>query len=145
MNNNYSNQPVSRPPALALTTRRGLLKWILLNIITLGIYSLYFMYSIKRDLNIIADNHNGSRTMGLIALCLLTVITFGIATIVWWHKISARIGREQVYRGLEKTFGASTFWLWQVLGAMIIIGPFVYIYKLCKAMNAICADYNVRG
>lgn len=34
---------------------------------------------------------------------------------------------------------------WNVLGFFIIIEPLVYTYKLLRAMNGLCADYNTRG
>lgn len=40
---------------------------------------------------------------------------------------------------------AATFWLWNVLGIFIIVGPLVYFYKLLHAMNDLSADYNARG
>lgn len=40
---------------------------------------------------------------------------------------------------------AATFWLWDVLGIFIIVGPLVYFYKLLHAMNNLSADYNARG
>lgn len=141
----YMEHSAGKTPALALKTNRGLLKLILLSLITFGIYGIYFIYSVKRDLNIVADNHNGSKTMGLIVLFLLSLVTFGIASIVWCHKISARIGREQEYRGIPRNMSAGTFWGWYVLGSLIIVGPFIYMYKLCSAMNSICQHYNTHG
>ncbi len=139
------NNPIPTAPIQQLKTNRGLLKLILFSLITCGIYSIYFLYSVKRDLNIVAGNHNGSRTMGLILLIILSAITGGIATIVWFHKISNRIGREQVYRGQPRSISAASFWGWYVLGSLIVVGPFIYLHKVCAAMNGICADYNVRG
>lgn len=43
------------------------------------------------------------------------------------------------------SFGASTFWLWGILGSMIVVGPFIYTYKLLKSMNLLAADYNAKG
>ena len=82
--------------------------------------------------------------------CLLTFviapITLGIGGIVWCHRISARIGNELARRGLAYNFGAGTFWGWNVLGSLLFgVGPFIYLHKLCKAMNLLCGDYNARG
>lgn len=40
---------------------------------------------------------------------------------------------------------ASDYWLWGILGSLIIVGPFIYMYKYLKAINTLCADYNHRG
>ena len=33
----------------------------------------------------------------------------------------------------------------QILGSLILVGPFVYVHRLTGAMNAINADFNARG
>lgn len=134
-------------PALQLKTNRGLVKCILLSLITFGIYALVFYSKVSTDINIIASRHDGKKTMHF---CLLTFIvapiTLGIAAIVWIHKLSARIGRELARRGIAYGFSAETYWLWGVLGSLLFgIGPFVYLHKFCKAMNLLSADYNVNG
>ena len=133
-------------PVKQLNTNRGLLKYILLSIITFGIYPLVLMSSISTDINIIATRYDGKKTMHF---CLLFFIfswlTFGIAPIVWYHRISARIGKELSRRGISYSFGAGSFWGWNVLGSLIGIGPLVYLYKLLHAMNHLAADYNAKG
>ena len=76
---------------------------------------------------------------------IVTPITLGIGAIVWMHKLSARIGNELKRRNIDYSFSAASFWLWNVLGIFIIVGPFVYIHKLLKAMNLLSANYNVNG
>ena len=72
-------------------------------------------------------------------------LTFGIAPIVWSHKIAARIGGELRRRGIDYSFGAGSFWGWNVLGSLIVVGPLVYLHKLLKAMNKLSMHYNVNG
>ena len=129
-----------------LKINRGLVKFIFLTFITFGIYALVFYSCISSDINTIASRYDGKRTMHFCLLAfILTPITFGIAPIVWYHKLSNRIGAELSRRGINYTFSAGTFWGWNVLGSIIFVGPFVYLHKLCAAMNALSADYNVRG
>ena len=143
-----NNQPTyqNQGPARQLNTSRGLLKFILLSIVTLGIYAIVYYSSISESINEAASRYDGKKTMHF---CLLTFViaplTLGIGEIVWFHKVSARIGNELSRRGLDYSFGAGTFWGWNVLGSLIVIGPFVYLHKLSKAMNMICADYNQKG
>lgn len=126
-----------------MKTNRGLLKFILLNFITCGIYGIVFYSAIGEDINIIATRRDGKKTMHYcLVFFLLGPITCGIFTIVWFHGVSARIGEEARARGIAGNFGASTFWLWNVLGSLIIVGPFIYMYRLCKTMNALSANYN---
>ena len=139
------NQVQSRPVG-QLKTNRGLLRFILLSIVTFGIYPLVFYSAISNDINVIACRYDGKKTMHY---CLLTFLigplTFGIAYIVWPHKLSNRIGNELRRRGIAYDFNAGTFWLWNVLGSLIFIGPFVYLHKLAKAMNLLSENYNING
>ena len=141
-----SEQVVNTAPVAQLKTNRGLLKTILLSIITLGIYPLVLYSTISTDINLIASRYDGKRTMHYCLLVFLVApITLGIGAIVWCHKISNRIGGELTRRGIAYSFGAGSFWGWNVLGSLIVVGPFIYIHKLLKAMNLLCADFNING
>lgn len=133
-------------PVGKLKTNRSLLKYILLSIITLGIYSIVVMSSISTDINTIASRYDGKKTMHYcLVFFIFSWLTCGIVPIVWSHRISARIGNELARRGINYSFGAGNFWLWNILGSLIIIGPFVFYHKFLKSMNLLAADYNARG
>ena len=132
-------------PVWQLATNRSMLKMILLGILTLGIYPAIIFAYMAEDINIIACAHDGKRTTNPQAAIFLTIITLGIYAFVWNHKLCNRIGVELNRRNLGYHFSASTFWLWNILGTLIIIGPFVFLHKYCKAMNLLAADYNQRG
>lgn len=154
MENNYNSgssmqgnayTPMS-PPARQLNTSHSLVKFILLNIITLGIYSLVYYSGISSDINLIASKYDGKKTMHYCLLFfLIGPITLSIAYWVWFHKLSGRIGSELRRRQINYYFSAGDFWLWNVLGALIVVGPFIYIHKLSKAMNLLAVDYNQKG
>ena len=133
-------------PVAQRKTNKGLLKTILLSLITFGIYPLVVMSVLSDDINIVASRYDGKHTMHFCLLAfIITPITFGIGAIVWYHKISNRIGDELKRRGVAYDFSAGDFWLWSVLGSLIAIGPLVYMHKLFKATNLMCEDYNKRG
>lgn len=85
-------QPYVPRPVAPLRTQRGLLKYVLLGLVTFSIYDIWQMSEVGDSLNLLA-----------------------------------------------------LFWLWGILGSLIAVGPFIYIYKLLHAMNDLSADYNVRG
>lgn len=133
-------------PVAPRKTNKGLAKFIFLSIITLGIYSLVVMSSLSNDINIAASRYDGKRTMHYCLLVfIVSPITLGIASVVWFHKISNRIGRELKRRNIAYNLSAADFWLWNVIGSIIIVGPFIYYHKLFKAANLMCADYNQKG
>ena len=144
-NQNYGGG-YARRPVKQLRTNRGLLKTILLSIITLGIYGIWVMYTVTEDVNTICTPYDRKTSMNyLLLLFVFSWLTLGIAPLVWSHRISNRIGNEMRRRGINYKFGAGTFWGWGVLGILILIGPFVYAHKLLRSMNLLCADYNVYG
>ena len=133
-------------PAGKLKTNRGMVKTILLSLITFGIYGLVVMSAVSSDINTIASRYDGKKTTHY---CLMVFVfswlTLGIAPFVWGHKISARIGNELNRRGIHYSFGAGSFWGWEILGAFIFVGPFIYMHKLLKAMNKLSEHYNMYG
>lgn len=133
-------------PLSQLKTNRSMIKLLLLTFITLGIYAIVWYSSVSTDINLIASRYDGKKTMHF---CLLSFVvapfTFGIGAIVWYHKLCARIGDELQRRGISYGFGAKDFWLWNVLGSLIVVGPFIFLHNLCKAMNLLCEDFNLRG
>lgn len=143
----YSAQPAYyNPPAIQLRTNRSLLKYILLSLITFGIYGLVVMSHISEEINSVAERHDGKHTMHFcLIIFVFSWLTLGIVPLVWQTRLSNRIGNELSYRGINYRFSGGTFWGWGILGMLILVGPFIYTHKLLKAMNLINADYNRRG
>lgn len=140
------NQNQTDRPLAQLNTNRGLLKFILLSLITFGIYGLVVMSSVSSDINIIAGRYDGKKTMHYcLVFFIFSWLTLGIVPIVWYHKISNRIGNELNRRNIAYSFGAGSFWGWAILGSFILVGPFIYTYKILKAMNLLSKDFNVNG
>lgn len=143
---NVNNSERPNRPMYQLKTNRSLLKLILLSGLTFGIYPLILYSSMSSDINLIASRHDGRKTMHFcLLLFIVAPLTCGIGALVWYHRISDRIGRELMRRGHSTSFSSATFWLWNVLGSLIFIGPLVYAYKLLHSMNDLCADYNYNG
>ena len=136
----------SNAPVRQLKTNRGVAKAILLTIITLGIYPIILHHNLSEELNVTASRYDGRKTMNFLLLFFIVgPITLEIGTLVWFHKFSARTGDELKRRGIDYSFGAGSFWGWGILGILIIVGPFVYLHKLLKAINLINADFNQKG
>lgn len=142
--NNYNQQPA--PPSVALKTDRGFWMYLLLSLVTCGIYSLVIMTVYSSDINTIASRYDGKKTMNFCLMAFIVgPITCGIYTLIWYHGFSGRIGDELRRRNIAYDFSASTFWLWYILGSLILVGPFIYMYKLIQSMNMLSASYNQYG
>lgn len=154
MKENETAQAVQQPqttagtPAIsnAMQANFSLAKFLLLSLITFGIYGVYTFAKMGNCLDIAASRYDGKKTMSFwLVFFLVGPVTLGIGFLVWFHKFSDRLGKELARRGLPETFSAGTFWLFDVLGAFILVGPFLYIYKLSKAMNALVENYRKAG
>ena len=133
-------------PVITFRTNRGMVKFVLLSLITFGIYGIVCLSNISSEINIIARKDGKTTTHFCLMYFVFSWLTLGIAPLVWYTRISDRIGTELCRRNIAYSFGAGTFWGWCILGSLLFgIGPFVYTHKLMKAMNLLAADYNVRG
>ena len=138
------SKPTPRP-VYPLPDKRSWWKCILLGLITFGIYNFVIQVKMTEEINIVASRYDGERTTHFSFVSLLSVITLGIYPFVWWHGFCNRLGREVLRRGYDYRFSAATFWLWNVLGSLILIGPIIYTHKLTKTMNLINRSYNYYG
>ena len=143
------NQPnasaIRSAPASQLKTNRGLGKVIGLSIVTFGIYALIFYNSLSNDINTIASRYDSKRTMNGILMLFLSPFTLGILALIWNHKLCERIGNELGRRRINLDISTKTFWLWGFVGTLFIVGPLIYLHKLCDAMNKLSEHYNTNG
>ena len=133
-----------RPSAfIQLHTEGNILKFIFLSFITFGIYYIIVFSNISKKINIIAQRYDDKKTADFRLIAFIAApATFGIGFFVWHYKLTARIEQELKRRNIGYCFGRKDFWIWNVLGIMIIIGPLLYLYKLFTAMNFISEDFN---
>lgn len=128
-----------------LKTNRSVWKFILFNILTLGIYSIVFFIPFSHELDKVAPRRDGTKTMSFILAYILSLFTFSIVMLIWHYQIAARVEEALEQRNIPYEFGTGAFWGWYFFGSLIIVGPLVYLHKLCKAMNLLSADYNEKS
>ena len=121
--------------------KRGIVSLILLSIITFGIYGLYWIYSLAKDVNVICAG-DGKKTSGLIKYLLLGIITFGIYDLVWIYMLGDRLQDNGPKYNLTIKESGGTILLWYILGSFIIVGPFIALYIIIKNTNALADEYN---
>ncbi len=131
---------------------RGLLKYILLSLVTCGIYSWYVYYTLARDINEICEG-DGERTSGLVKYIIFTILTCGIYHYVWHFKFLRRIERNAPRYGFQvQTLGGMELPVcWLVLEAVGIlctacfvglIAVFYATYLVFRNMNLLASAYN---
>ncbi len=125
-----------------LQTDRNLITYIVLTIITLGIYGYYFIYKMAQDVNV-ACGGDGQETAGLAAFILLSIVTCGIYSWYWYYKLGNRLADNAPRYGMTFQENGSTILMWLIIGSLICgIGAFIAMNILIKNTNSICAAYN---
>ena len=125
-----------------LQTNRSMWKLEILNILTLGIYSIIFFIPFSFDIDKIAPKRDHSKTFNYLFAYILALITGNIALLIWHYHMASRIEEALSKRGIPYEFSTSDFGGWYFFGSFILVGAFVYFHKLCKAMNLLCEHYN---
>lgn len=127
-----------------LKTDRSLVAYILLNIVTCGIYGYYFLYTLARDVNTVCEG-DGERTPGLLPFILLSIVTCGFYALYWYYCVANRLAANGPRYGLNIQENGTTILLWYLLGLLLCgIGPYVAMFFLIKNTNRICDAYNRR-
>ena len=130
----YKEQP--------LKTDRNVWKFIILSILTLGIYSIIFFIPLSFDLDKAAPKSDRTKTPNYLTVFILSLFTFSIFLLIWHYHVADRVDDALGERKIPFSFGTDTFWTWYFFGSFFLIGPFVYVHKLCRAMNLLCEKYN---
>ena len=142
--NNYQNTSYNAGPQafMPLRTDRSLLIFILLTLVTCGIYLYIFMYYMIKDINT-ACAGDGDETPGLIVYILLSLVTCGIYSYIWLYKVGERLARNCQRYGYSVTENGTTVLLWFIFGMWLCgIGPFIGWNILINNTNMVCMGYN---
>lgn len=128
-----------------IKTDRGLIKLILLSFITCGIYDLWFIHDLAKDVNVMCEG-DGKKTAGLLKMMLLTLITCGIYGIFWWISIADRMYLNGSRYNTQIPNTGSSVMLWILLGTFCLpFLSFVAYYQVIENANTLAAAYNERG
>lgn len=140
-NINPNGQPYGGPVG-PLSTDRSIVAYILLGIITCGIYDLYMLHLIIQDVNVTCAG-DGKVTKGIVEYILFGILTCGIYDYVWLYNFANRIQSNAPRYGMRFEEGGTTILLWWILGAWLCgVGPFYAMHLIIKNTNALNAAYN---
>ena len=120
---------------------RSLLIYMLLSVVTCGIYGLIFMWSFTNDLNDVssAKDPDGWRSPNFIIVILLIIVTCGIYSWYWLYKVGNTIQRSGDDYGVRVDESGTTLILWCLL---LGVGGLISYHLMFKNMNKICRKYN---
>ena len=124
---NFQGGTGSTPPPYSggrLKEDRSLVTYILLSLVTCGIYGYYFIYKLAEEVNIACEG-DGEQTSGLVAFILLSFITCGIYAYYWYYKLGNRLAANAIRYNLNFQENGTTVLMWCIFGAFLCgIGQF---------------------
>ena len=133
--------PTNQGGAYPLDTNRDLVTYILLSVVTCGIYGYWFVYKMAQDTNIICEG-DGDSTPGLVVFILLSILTCGIYSIYWQYRLAKRLDENAPRYGVTLTDHASDVLLWLLLGVFICGLSFVGMFYIIRNLNTMSDAYN---
>ena len=123
-------------------TDRSIWMYILLSIVTCGIYPYFFIHSLANDVNDVCRG-DGENTSGILTFILLGFITCGIYRVIWWYKLANRLQANGPRYNVMIQENGTTYVMWLLFGALLCgIGPFIALNFVIKNTNKLCASYN---
>lgn len=122
--------------------KRNIALVILLGFVTCGIYFIVLHCMLGSETNRICEG-DGKKNMHWLLAALLGVVTLGIYPIFWCAKAMDRL-QDNSYRypGVNVPYDGGNFWLWELLGLFIGIGPLVALAHFVKDVNAYADSYG---
>jgi hypothetical protein len=140
----YSDVTIGPGSAGPLKDDRDIIVFVLLSIVTCGIYGFYFVYKMAEDANAVCAD-DGDTTPGLAVYLLLSIATCGIYSYWWEYKLANRLKLNGRRYGLDIMEGGSDVLMWLILGLFTWgICSYFAAYILIKNMNLLSAAYNQR-
>ena len=122
---------------------RSIVMYILLSLVTCGIYSYWFLYTMAQDANVVCAG-DGKSTPGLVQFILLSFVTCGIYGWFWYYSLANRLAENAPRYGMTFTENGTTVLMWLIVGALLCgIGPFIAMNILITNMNRLAHAYNV--
>ncbi|MCR5741814.1 MAG: DUF4234 domain-containing protein [Gammaproteobacteria bacterium] len=123
-----------------LKTNRGFWKHLLFSIITLGIYSLIIIHKMAKEANLVDEN--GKKVGGLLFFIFIGIITLGIYILYWNYRVCEKWADVVRSVGKKPRLTGGAWLLWSIVGAIIIVGPFIALTKQLHSWNDANEVYN---
>jgi hypothetical protein len=89
---------------------------------------------------------DGKNTGGLLKFILLSTITCGIYSWLWYYNLGDRLASNAPRYGLQFNENGTTVLMWMIFGVILCgIGPFIAMHILIKNTNALATVYNAQS
>ena len=123
---------------MLLEERRSVIRHILLNIITLGIYGLYATRELARDTNVACHGDGDYSRFGTKEV-VLSVLTGGLYQAFWMVGL---INRWNTFRDLKGKSSGRVNTTAYLVCRISVVASFVALYNCFNRMTELCEDFN---
>ncbi len=116
---------------------RSLFSYIVLSVLTFGIYHIVFWTKVSKDVNALCEG-DGKKTMKYVFCFLLNIVTVGIFGFIWKFKLAKRLQENAARYNLR--FSES--------GGLVVVLAIVFAFfpiaqaVLIKNFNKLAVAYN---
>ena len=143
----YASQPKSTADGVAsnvgekLQTNRSMIRFILLGIVTLGIYMIYVHHKMAKDVNV-ACAGDGENTSEMPRLLLLGIVTLGVYFFIWYYKLGNRLAKNALRYGLSFKYNGTIILSLMLGGGLIsFFSVFLGLEFVGSAVSTILSLY----
>lgn len=121
---------------------RSIWMFLLLGIVTCGIYIIWFYWKLGEDANRMCEG-DGEHTMNGVAAMLLGVVTCGIYHLYWLYKLGNRLSTNTARYNYSVEENGTTVLMWAIFGSLLCgIGPIIGVNILINNSNKMAKAYN---
>ena len=122
--------------------QRGFITYLLLSIVTLGIYHIVFWTKLSKEVNVLCEG-DGKKTMKYVFVWLLNIVTLGIFGLVWKCKLANRLRNNAARYNLRFSESGALVVVYSTVGFILAgCGPLVANWALIKNFNAMANAFN---
>ena len=116
---------------------RSMFTYIVLSVLTLGIYHIVFWTKLSKDVNALCEG-DGKKTMKYVFCFLLNIVTVGIFGFIWKFKLAKRLQENAARYDLKFSEGGALVVVLAIVFAFFPVAQFV----LVKNFNRMAVAYN---
>ena len=119
--------------------QRDMVKFVLLSLLTAGIYPLYFYYKLSMDINAVCKG-DGKESESYLVAVALSAITLGAYKVYWVYKLAQRLHVNAPRYDFKMVQTGKDIAVLDAFSA-----GYISAWELIKNMNKIAKKYNQSG
>ena len=121
--------------------RRDFITYLLLSLVTCGIYSLYFLYTVTMDMNTMSGDDGNYVDPAIVVL--LTVVTCGFYSFYWYYAQGNRLKALADSNNIPCNETGTSYLVWDIVGYLFcVVGSYITAYLFINNFNKVADRYN---